>query len=168
MSRVIRTTKAFYSFMLWDNVLINGQARQAGVQNLLVPLATIDKRYPSEGGFLARAIYATVVADEKKNNPNAKVDEAWGWLPPPLAGEGRKVQSGWLHDFLLDPYPDSAGRRAADAEVQHVRRRTPARWPTTSRRSTTPTIRTNSTSGPRATTWPSKDDEPIRIAWTMR
>ena len=26
-------------------------------------------------------------------------------VPPPLIGEGLKVQTGWLHDFLLDPYP---------------------------------------------------------------
>ena len=26
-------------------------------------------------------------------------------MPPPLFNEGRKVQSQWLHDFLLDPYP---------------------------------------------------------------
>ena len=45
------------------------------------------------------------MADEKKINPNAKADEAWGWLPPPLIDEGRKVQTDWLHDFLLDPYP---------------------------------------------------------------
>ena len=57
------------------------------------------------GGFLARLAYPTVVADgERKTNPNAKADEAWGWLPPPLIGEGRKVQTEWLHDFLLDPY----------------------------------------------------------------
>ena len=31
--------------------------------------------------------------------------EAYGWLPPPLIGEGNKVQTAWLHDFLLDPYP---------------------------------------------------------------
>src|SRR5207244_7955128 len=30
---------------------------------------------------------------------------AYGWLPPPLINEGKKVQTAWLHDFLLDPYP---------------------------------------------------------------
>jgi hypothetical protein len=38
-------------------------------------------------------------------NPNAKYSDAWGWVPPPLEGEGKKVQTDWLHDFLLDPYP---------------------------------------------------------------
>jgi cbb3-type cytochrome oxidase cytochrome c subunit len=41
---------------------------------------------------------------EKQSNPQAKGSEAWGWLPPPLLGEGKKVQSQWLHDFLLEPY----------------------------------------------------------------
>jgi hypothetical protein len=50
-------------------------------------------------------IYPAVVADELAINPNAKAGEAWGWLPPPLIGEGFKVQTKWLHDFLLDPYP---------------------------------------------------------------
>jgi hypothetical protein len=45
------------------------------------------------------------VATEKAVNPNVKAEEAWGWLPPPLHGEGRKVQTDWLHNFLLDPYP---------------------------------------------------------------
>ncbi|MEX2026956.1 MAG: hypothetical protein WEH44_06635, partial [Pirellulaceae bacterium] len=41
---------------------------------------------------------------EKQANPQAKGNEAWGWLPPQLLGEGSKVQSQWLHDFLLEPY----------------------------------------------------------------
>jgi hypothetical protein len=45
-----------------------------------------------------------VIADEKVVNPNVKPDDAWGWLPPPLVGEGRKVQSAWLHRFLLNPH----------------------------------------------------------------
>jgi hypothetical protein len=45
-----------------------------------------------------------VIADEKQVNPNVKDDDAWGWLPPPLVGEGGKVQSAWLHKFLLNPH----------------------------------------------------------------
>ena len=71
---------------------------------MIIPEAAIEKRYEPIGGFLARLAYPTVVAEERKTNPNAKADEAWGWLPPPLKGEGRKVQTEWLHDFLLDPH----------------------------------------------------------------
>jgi hypothetical protein len=48
-------------------------------------------------------LFPVVIADEKQINPNVKPDDAWGWLPPPLVGEGQKVQSGWLHKFLLNP-----------------------------------------------------------------
>jgi hypothetical protein len=100
-----KETKGFYSFVLWDNVLVNGKPRPAGLQNLLIPESRIEKRYEPTGGFLARTAFPVVVVEEKKLNSNVKADEAWGWLPPPLAGEGRKVQTAWLHDFLLDPRP---------------------------------------------------------------
>jgi len=98
------TTPAFYSFQLWKNVLINGNAWSSGLQNLLVPEKRVVKRYPQVGGILPKLAYGTVVREERKLNANAKAEEAWGWLPPPLVGEGRKVQSDWLHNFLLDPY----------------------------------------------------------------
>ena len=62
------------------------------------------RHYPAQGGDLARLLFPVVIADEKQVNPNVKPDDAWGWLPPPLVGEGRKVQSGWLHKFLLNPH----------------------------------------------------------------
>jgi cytochrome c2 len=97
-------TKVFYSFVLWDDVLINGEVRPAGLQNLLIPESRIEQRYLQVGGYLPRLAFPVAVLEEKKANPNAKADEAWGWLPPPLVREGRKVQTAWLHDFLLDPH----------------------------------------------------------------
>jgi cbb3-type cytochrome oxidase cytochrome c subunit len=38
-----------------------------------------------------------------------KGPESWGWLPPPLINEGAKVQTDWLHNFLLDPFPIRPG-----------------------------------------------------------
>ncbi len=98
-------TASFYQFMPWQNVLLNGKIRQAGLQNLMVPKSAVVKKYEPRGGYLGRLIFPAVVKDEKEVNPNAKADEAWGWLPPPLVNEGRKTQSNWLHDFLLNPYP---------------------------------------------------------------
>ena len=51
---------------------------------------------------MARYVLPYAVAGEPtyKDKPN----EAWGWLPPPLVGEGKKVQTKWLHDFLMDPF----------------------------------------------------------------
>jgi hypothetical protein len=99
-----KDAKPYYFFMPWNNVLINGQTWRSGMQRLLVPATAIERQFPSLGGVLARLAHPTVVAEEKKLNPNQNPDEAWGWLPPPLVGEGRKVQSEWLHNFLLDPH----------------------------------------------------------------
>jgi len=91
--------------MLWKDALVDGEPRIVGGQNLQVPLdaVTAGRHWPAHGGDLARLLFPVVIADEKQINPNVKADDAWGWLPPPLVGEGNKVQSGWLHRFLLNP-----------------------------------------------------------------
>lgn len=91
--------------MLWHDALVDGEARQVGGPNVLVPESAIQagRHYPAVGGDLARLLYPVVIADEKEINPNVKPEDAWGWLPPPLVGEGKKVQSPWLHRFLLNP-----------------------------------------------------------------
>ena len=88
-------------------------------KNPLVPENRVDAKYSGRGGDLGHWIYPVVVADELKINPNAKAEEGWGWLPPPLIGEGKKVQTKWLHDFLLEPMAIRPAVRAADAEIQH-------------------------------------------------
>jgi cytochrome c551/c552 len=92
--------------MLWHDTLVDGEPRLVGSQNVIVPADAIKagKQYPAHGGDLARLLFPVVIADEKQINPNVKPDDAWGWLPPPLVGEGKKVQSGWLHKFLLNPH----------------------------------------------------------------
>jgi len=91
--------------MLWRDTLVDGEPRLVGSQNVSVPADALaaGKHYPARGGDLARLLFPVVIADEKQINPNVKPDDAWGWLPPPLVGEGQKVQSGWLHKFLLNP-----------------------------------------------------------------
>ena len=93
--------------MLWHDALVDGEPRIVGSQNVSLPADAIQagKRYPARGGDLSRLLFPVVIADEKQINPNVKPDDAWGWLPPPLVGEGKKVQSGWLHKFLLNPHP---------------------------------------------------------------
>jgi len=95
------------TFMLWKDALVDGAARAVGAQNLIVPddALAAGSHYPAKGGDLARLLFPVVIADEKQVNPNVKPDDAWGWLPPPLVGEGKKVQSPWLHKFLLNPHP---------------------------------------------------------------
>jgi mono/diheme cytochrome c family protein len=92
-------------FVLWRDTLLDGKPWLVGAKNPLVPESTVVARHEGRGGDLGRWIFPVVVTDEQKVNPNAKHEEAWGWLPPPLVGEGKKVQTRWLHDFLLEPYP---------------------------------------------------------------
>jgi cytochrome c551/c552 len=93
--------------MLFNDALVDGQPWAVGSQTVFVPEKDLaaGKTYPAWGGDLARLLYPVVIADEMEINPNVKPEDAWGWLPPPLVGEGKKVQSAWLHRFLLNPHP---------------------------------------------------------------
>ncbi len=93
-----------YFFDLWKAAAINGQPWYVGSQQVPIPASSIISRREAVGGDLARMLYPVVVAQEKQINPNVDAKTAWGWLPPPLLNEGQKVQTGWLHDFLLQPY----------------------------------------------------------------
>jgi cytochrome c2 len=100
----------FYRFTLWQNALINGQPRLRGIDELLIPAdrqkygPENGEAYPAWGGDLTRYLYPRVIARAKETNPSVIAREAWGWLPPPLMDEGKKVQTDWLHGFLMDPY----------------------------------------------------------------
>jgi hypothetical protein len=99
----------FYEFQLYEHAVVSGAMRMVGVQNLMIPAKRGEggpargTAYPGYGGDLAKYLYPRVIAEEKKLNPQAVASEAWGWLPPPLHHEGEKVQTDWLHDFLMDP-----------------------------------------------------------------
>ncbi len=95
---------AQYRFQLWEPVAFEGRAADVG-GTLTVPVSRIKRRWPARGGDLTQWLLPTVVRLEKQSNSQANGDEAWGWVPPPLLGEGRKVQPDWLHSFLLEPYP---------------------------------------------------------------
>ena len=94
-----------YLMQLWEPTLVEGQPFQVGGLPLEVPSSSIERRLPSEGGDLAKYLLPHVRDLEAQVNPNAKGSEAWAWVPPPLVGEGVKVQTDWLHEFLLDPHP---------------------------------------------------------------
>jgi hypothetical protein len=91
--------------MLWEPALIHGQSYLAGDQ-LIVPEPWFEPEgyRPAVGGHLAHLLYPTAVQLLPAAQRDAKYNEVWGWLPPPLVGQGRKVQTPWLHDFLLDPF----------------------------------------------------------------
>jgi hypothetical protein len=101
------TGKKTYYFSLWKPAAIDGQVWPVGSRDVPVQEDFITKKYAPHGGSLARLLQPLVVAYAKANNPavNVQASDAWGWVPPPLVGEGRKVQPQWLHDFLLNPHP---------------------------------------------------------------
>jgi cytochrome c2 len=99
----------YYRFTLWRDTLIDGEAWFMGIQDPMVPGSRTGygpaegAAFPAWGGDLARYLFPKVIAHAKQANPQVKGAEAWGWLPPPLMMEGEKVQTGWLHGFLMDP-----------------------------------------------------------------
>ncbi len=94
-----------YPLDLWQPTVLDGSVYEVGNAPLNLLADWLTKKRQASGGFLAKFLLPRVVAREKQINPNAKGTEAWGWVPPPLIGEGQKVQTDWLHDFLLNPYP---------------------------------------------------------------
>lgn len=99
----LEDTEAVYnSFVLWRPTLINGETRDVGSPNLMVPIEGTEK-YPAWGGHLANYLFPVVTADAKQLGEADKGAEAWGWVPPPLVDEGKKVQTPWLTQFLLEP-----------------------------------------------------------------
>jgi cytochrome c2 len=93
-----------YPFELWRPALIDGHTFQTGIVPLEIEASWIRRRQPTLGGDLVRWLLPRAVELEKEVNPQADGKQAYGWLPPPLVDQGRKVQTDWLHGFLLEPF----------------------------------------------------------------
>ncbi len=92
-------------YTLWDDALVNGNYWLSGDKTFPVyPESLIPgpgrPSQPQLGGEFANWLYPRVV---DQRNPK-DLPSAWGYVPPPLVGEGSKVQPAWLYDFLLEPY----------------------------------------------------------------
>ncbi len=99
-------TQLDIGFQLWQPSILNGNVYEAGIQTALdLPTSWVRQTATTDGGFLAKYLLPHVFRLEKQANPNANPGEAWAWVPPPLMQQGKKVQTEWLHDFLLNPYP---------------------------------------------------------------
>ncbi len=104
-------SQPYAQLQLYRHAMVAGAPRVVGSPDATLQLPVDPKTgklqhgqaFPTFGGDLAKYLYSRVVAEEKKVNPSAVATEAWGWLPPPLHNEGEKVQTDWLHDFLMDP-----------------------------------------------------------------
>ena len=99
------TGKPLWFFAPWKPVALNGNVWAVGGQEVPMFENMITAKHAPYGGDLARLLHPIALANEKKANPNAKASDAWGWVPPPLQGEGQKVRPEWLYEFLLEPYP---------------------------------------------------------------
>jgi cytochrome c551/c552 len=91
-------------FQLWDYGVLNGGVAAAGSNLSRIAPTTVSQRTSANGGVLARYLLPFVTQQERRVNPEAKGAESWAWVPPPLVGQGTKVQNQWFHDFLLEPY----------------------------------------------------------------
>jgi hypothetical protein len=104
-------SKPYYQVQLYRHAMVAGAPRVVGTADatLQFPADVTTGQpergtaYPAYGGDLAKYLYSRVIAEERRANPSVVATEAWGWLPPPLHNEGEKVQTDWLHDFLMDP-----------------------------------------------------------------
>jgi hypothetical protein len=94
-----------FLIQLFEPVAIEGNTFMVGPAPFTVKGAHVDEHLPAHGGYLARYLVPRVIQLEREVNPAAKGSEAWGWVPPPLVGQGTKVQPEWLYNFLLNPYP---------------------------------------------------------------
>jgi hypothetical protein len=97
-------SKLIYPFELWEPAILEGNAYQVGLPALEVQSAWIKRRLPTFGGDLTKWLLPRAVELEKEANPQADGKQVYGWLPPPLLGEGNKVQTEWLYEFLLEPH----------------------------------------------------------------
>jgi cytochrome c2 len=98
-------TKVLLYLDLWDNTVLSGHSYMMGSNSLIAPRTMVAGHRAASGGFLTRYLLPVVTQIEANTSGgDTKGQEAMAWLPPPLIGEGRKVQSDWLHQFLLEPY----------------------------------------------------------------
>ena len=106
---VFPTTSLTLFMNLWQPTLLGGHSYETGLSAVPVRSEYVQARRAASGGDLSKYLLPHIVSRYQKP-PEKPGDEAtkvtmWGYLAPPLIGEGKKVQTSWLHEFLLDPYP---------------------------------------------------------------
>jgi len=96
-----------YSLLLWDAVDATNPNEEDAEETILLPaqplpvsVANIKSQSAGRGGDLANWLIPKLVGNEPGVT---NINEAWQASPPPLAGEGRKVQTAWLYQFLKNP-----------------------------------------------------------------
>ncbi|MFP6576686.1 MAG: hypothetical protein VB912_16115, partial [Pirellulaceae bacterium] len=106
-NEIFPTTSLTLFMDLWKPTLLGGHAYETGLNAIGVRSDYVQSRTAASGGDLSKYLLPHIVARYQKP-PEKPGEEAtkvtmWGYLAPPLIGEGKKVQTSWLHEFLLDP-----------------------------------------------------------------
>ena len=95
--------------MLFENTLVDGKPQLIGAHIVRVAgRMEIVRKVSAVWGAIWRGCCfrsSWAMRQERTLACAARRTQAWGWLPPPLVGEGQKVQTDWLHNFLMDPFP---------------------------------------------------------------
>jgi len=89
---------------LWQPAVLAGEVCDVGGPEVLLWSNQYHLQRRGWGGTLAEVLYAPMLQRARRAGANPLGPEAWGWLPPPLVGEGRKVNPAWLREYLLEPY----------------------------------------------------------------
>lgn len=76
--------------------------RNLPASNISILESTMVGETPARGGDYAQWLVEDLMAASGKSDIAAR-SKAWGQVPPPLYQEGYKVQTAWLHEFLLNP-----------------------------------------------------------------
>jgi cytochrome c551/c552 len=92
-----------YGFSLWEPAAIGAQVWPVGGAEVLVGKSQIVRKRPPLGGAFTRWLYPIVLSEAKAASASVAPPETWGWLPPALVHEGRRVQPEWLFNYLLSP-----------------------------------------------------------------
>ncbi len=100
-----------YSYNLWEPITLNwmgqDESGKPAMQSrtvlpsarMLVPEPNLVSETPARGGRFAEWLVNDIL--KRASDPNR--DLAWQASPPPLVGEGVKVQTPWLYRFLKNP-----------------------------------------------------------------
>lgn len=89
-----------YSFVLWDPIKVDDDVTLMPGQPLPVAVTKIKSQGEGRGGDLANWLIPRLVGNEPGVT---NINESWQAAPPPLEGEGHKVQTPWLYQFLKNP-----------------------------------------------------------------
>ncbi|WP_166821611.1 PDZ domain-containing protein [Thalassoroseus pseudoceratinae] len=94
-----------FKYQLWEPLEIGGKVYLPGVDAFNFTQSMVADEKPARGGDFAQWLVGRI--DEKSSpadqGTSASITKAWQMVPPPLYGEGKKVQTAWLYRFLKNP-----------------------------------------------------------------